>query len=243
MFAGLRRRYYAAQYNPGLLGLLINPFYLARRGLWRALAGYSQHLDGPLLDVGCGSKPYRGLFPVERYVGLDIDSETARARGVADAFYDGGRFPFEDAAFRSVLCNQVLEHVFHPEQFVQEIRRVLQPGGTLLLTVPFVWDEHEQPYDFARYSSFGLRAMLERNGFQVLEQDKLLADFSVLVQLAIAYFFKVARSRSRLLALLLTPVFFAPLSLLGLVLGKLLPGNPDLFLDQLVLARVLPPGG
>ena len=114
---------------------------------------------------------------------------------------------------------------------------MLQPGGKLLLTIPFVWDEHEQPHDFARYSSFGLRALLERNGLRVLEQRKLLDDFSVLVQLAIAYFFKVSRSRSRLLNLVVCVVFFAPLSLLGLLLGRLLPRNPDLFLDQLVIAE------
>jgi len=237
MIERLRQAYYRQQYHPGLAGLFINPFFLARRSLWKAIAQSGGQLPGPLLDVGCGSKPYRGLFPVEPYVGLDIDSETARLRGVADAFYDGTRFPFQDAQYQSVLCNQVLEHVFQPDAFVQEIRRVLQPGGKLLLTIPFVWDEHEQPYDFARYSSFGLRALLERNGFRVLEQRKLLDDSSVLVQLAIAYFFKVSRSRSRLVNLAVCVVFFAPLSLLGLLLGRILPRNPDLFLDQLVLAE------
>src|SRR3546814_6951319 len=53
----------------------------------------------------------------------------------------------------------------------------------LLLTVPFVWDEHEQPYDYARYSTFGLKSLLERNGFNVLTQKKLLADSSILFQL------------------------------------------------------------
>jgi hypothetical protein len=71
----------------------------------------------------------------------------------------------------------------------------------------------------------------------VLQQHKLLDNFSVLVQLAIAYFFKVSRSRSRVLNLLVGAVFFAPLTVLGLVLGALLPRNPDLFLDQLVLAE------
>lgn len=233
----LKQAYYRAQYRPGLLGLFINPFYLARRGLWRAISAAGSRLQGPLLDVGCGSKPYRDLFQVDRYVGLDIDSETARNRGVADVFYDGNRFPFADAEFQSVLCNQVLEHVFGPEEFLREIARVLKPGGKLLLTVPFVWDEHEQPFDYARYSSFGLRALLTRTGLRVIEQHKLLDDFSVLVQLSIAYFFKVMHSRSRLVNLLVTLVFFAPLTMMGLLLGRLLPTNPDLFLDQLVLAE------
>lgn len=237
MIEALKRLYYRSQYKPSILGVFINPFFLARQALWKAIAASAGQLQGPLLDVGCGSKPYQGLFPVPRYVGLDIDSETARKRGVADAFYDGTRFPFGDGEFQSVLCNQVLEHVFQPEPFLREIRRVLKPGGRLLLTVPFVWDEHEQPHDFARYSSFGLHALLERNGFRVLEQRKLLDDFSAIVQLAIAYFYKVSHSRSRLLNLLGCVLFLSPLSLLGLLLGKVLPRNPDLYLDQLVIAE------
>ena len=75
-----------------------------------------------------------------------------------------------------MLCNQVLEHVFNPQEFLGELGRVLARGGRLLLTVPFVWDEHEQPFDYARYSSFGLKALLEQHGFRVLQHRKLLAE-------------------------------------------------------------------
>ena len=237
MIAALRRYYRHQLFNPSLLGAFINPFFLARRSLWRAIAATSGSLSGALLDVGCGTKPYRELFRVSRYVGLDIDSEATRARAIADALYDGNRFPFDDRSFESVLCNQVLEHVFNPDQFLGEIRRVLVPGGKLLLTIPFVWDEHEQPYDYARYSTFGLRALLERQGFRIIDQRKLLPDFSIIFQLVNAYLYKVTHSRSLVLNLLSTAVLLAPFSLIGLVLGALLPKNPDLFLDQLVLAE------
>ncbi len=237
MIGALRRRYYSEQYNPGLLGLFINPYFLARRSLWRAIASTGGRLQGPVLDVGCGSKPYRALFKVASYVGLDIDSDLARRRGVADKLYDGNRFPFADGEFQGVLCNQVLEHVFQPDAFLEEIRRVLGPGGRLLLTVPFVWDEHEQPFDFARYTSFGLQALLVRHGFKVLEQRKLLSDFSVLAQLTIAYLFKVSRTRIPAVNLLLAVLLFAPISVAGLVLAAVLPNNPDLYLDQLVVAE------
>jgi SAM-dependent methyltransferase len=235
--AGLRQWLREAQFRPGPGGLFVNPFHLARRSLWRAMEQAAPVLRGPLLDVGCGTMPYRSLFHVDRYVGLEIDSPEARARGIAQAFYDGRRFPFADDEFRSVLCNQVLEHVFNPEVFLGEIRRVLQPGGRLLLTVPFVWDEHEQPCDYARYSSFGLKALLERNGFVVEQQRKLLDDFSLVLQLVNAYLFKVLRTRSPVANLALTALLMAPVTVLGLILGALLPRNGDLFLDQLVVAR------
>ena len=194
-------------------------------------------MNGRLLDVGCGSKPYRELFATQVYVGLELDNEPARSRGIADAFYDGRSFPFLDEHFESVLCNQVLEHVFNADEFIEEIRRVLMPGGKLLLTVPFVWDEHEQPHDFARYSSFGLRHLLERHGFRIVRHMKLLADASVIFQLLNAYLFKVTRTGSAPLDLLITAIILAPLSWLGLLVGALLPKNEDLFLDQLVVAE------
>src|SRR3546814_4577495 len=82
----------------------------------------------------------------------------------------------------------------------------------LLLTVPFVWDEHEQPYDYARYSTFGLKSLLERNGFNVLTQKKLLADSSILFQLINAYMFKVFHTRSALVNRLTVPLLIAPVS-------------------------------
>ena len=240
MKAWLVALYRTQQFDPGLLGLLINPFFLARRRLHQAVAVMAQDVSGRLLDVGCGRKPYENLFAVQSYVGLDIDSDTTRRLGTADVLYPGGRFPFDDGSFDVVLCNQVLEHVFEPEAFLGEIRRVLAPEGRLLLTVPFIWDEHEQPWDYARYTSFGLKALLERHGLKVLRQEKLLDDPSVLFQLANAYLFKVTRTRQPLINLLFACTLMAPLSAMGWIAGKLLPRNPDMFLDQIVLAQSAP---
>jgi SAM-dependent methyltransferase len=238
MKAALIAWYRTRQFDPRVVGLLINPFFLARRRLHKAIAERSVELHGRrLLDVGCGTKPYRKLFDVTEYLGLDIDSEITRRRGIADVLYDGGKFPFADARFEAVLCNQVLEHVFNPDEFVSELARVLAPGGRLLLTVPFIWDEHEQPWDYARYTSFGLRHILERHGLRVLRHDKLLDDLSALAQLFNAYLFKILSARSPRIALAVTPLVMAPVSLLGLLAGWLFPRNPDLFLDHVVVAE------
>jgi SAM-dependent methyltransferase len=237
MIRRLLRAWRAQAFNPSLLGAFVNPFFLARRGLWAEMVELGAHARGRLLDVGCGTQPYRVLFDVPEYIGLEIDSPEARERGVADAFYDGDQFPFNDEHFDTVVCNQVLEHVFNPDRFIAETCRVLKPGGRLLLTVPFVWDEHEQPYDFARYSSFGLRSLLERNGFSVIAHHKLLPDVSVIFQLLNAYLYKVLLSRRPLVNKLITAIVMAPISLIGLALGKVLPRNEDLFLDQGVVAE------
>lgn len=230
--AWLRRQ----QYDPGPLGPLVNPFFLARRSLALAMTRFAPRLEPDVLDVGCGSQPYRRLLGHGRYVGLEVDSPIARARGVADLYYTGPSFPIRSGEFRAVVCSQVLEHVFNPDDFVAELHRVLAPRGQLLLTVPFVWDEHEQPWDYARYSSFGLRALLERHGFRVLEQEKLVADASLIFQLINAYIYKLVAPAPRGVRWSFTLVAMAPISYLGLLAALVLPRNPDMFLDQIVLA-------
>ncbi len=222
---------------PGWAAPFVNPFYFARRGLLAGLREFWPQLTGDVLDVGCGRQPYREFIPAARYVGLEVDTPRTRASFSADAYYDGRTLPFPDASFDAVLCSQVFEHVFAPAEFLAEIRRVLRPGGRLLLTVPFVWDEHEQPHDFARYSSFGLRALLEQAGFAVAAQRKSTADSRVLFQLVNAYLYKTTRTSSRGLDWLAMLALMAPVNLLGLAVGWLLPANPDLYLDNIVLAR------
>lgn len=237
MLDELRSYYRRQMFFPGLLAVFFNPFYFARKNLALAISESSSNIHGNLLDVGCGTKPYRSLFKVESYRGLDIDSPVTRERGVADDLYDGTQFPYQNDTFDSVLCNQVLEHVFNPDIFLTEINRVLKPGGKLLLTVPFVWDEHEQPYDYARYSSFGLSALLEKNGLKIISHRKLAADATILFQLTNAYLFKLSQRWPRLVKLLFTATVMAAVNIFGLVAGKLLPANPDLFLDHVVLAE------
>jgi SAM-dependent methyltransferase len=236
----LRTWWRRQEFNPGALGWLVNPFYFARRGLRQGLQEFFPQLRGELLDVGCGRKPYRALFPATRYVGLEIDTPLARKTFDAEVYYDGRVFPFPDASFDAVFCSQVFEHVFTPAEFLAEIHRVLRPGGCLVLTVPFVWDEHEQPQDFARYSSFGLRAMLQRAGLEPEVMRKSTADSRVLFQLWNAYLYKITRTRNNWINRLVMLVLLAPVNLLGILFGRLLPANPDLYLDNIVLARKAP---
>ena len=233
----LRSRWQKEQFDPGWLGLFVNPFFFARRGLWRELRDLLPRLSGEVVDLGCGRMPYRALVPAARYVGVDLDTPVTRELAAADILYDGRRLPLAAGSFDGALCSQVLEHVFTPEEFLREIARVLRPGGWLVLTVPFVWDEHEQPHDYARYSSFGLRALLERTGFEVVEQRKSVADARAVAQVVSAWLFKATRTRWRALNLVAQLLVIAPVNVLGAGLGALLPGQPDFFLDNVVLAR------
>lgn len=223
-------------FNPGYLGLILNPFYIARKGLYINLSSLGQKITGKTLDVGCGTKPYEKLFNHSTYIGLEFDTGIDSEKKLADYYYDGKVFPFNESEFDSVVTNQVLEHVFNPDEFLSEINRVLKIDGKLLLTVPFVWDEHEQPYDYARYSSFGLTALLERNGFEILDLRKSVNDYSVLVQLFNAYVYKITRQNIFIKNLALILVI-APVTVFGVLISKFLPKNNDLYLDNIVLAK------
>lgn len=191
------------------------------------------------MDVGCGSKPYRDLVNASRYVGLDYDSSLRRQEGFADVYYDGGAFPFTNEEFDGALCSQVLAHVFNPAEFLGEIARIWKPGGHLVLTVPFVWDEHEQPFDCARYSTFGLQAMLQRAGFETIEHRKTLPDIRVFFQLFNAYLFKVTLTSNQRVNQLMALVLMAPVNVGAVVVNWVTSRNPDLYLAHVVVALKL----
>ena len=236
----LSNRYRNAAFSDGLMSLLFNPFFFARKSLLRQIRELGPNLHGKVLDVGCGTKPYEKWIHCESYVGLEYAPGGRPGTSSADFTYDGHTFPFQDQEFDSMITSQVLEHVFNPDEFLSEIARCLKDGGPLLLTVPFVWDEHEQPQDFGRYSSFGLRHLLEKHGFQLLEQRKTCNNITLIMQLLNSYIFKTIRVKPSRLRMILILLLTMPLNLLGSFLNLFLPDNDDLYLDNIVLARKKP---
>jgi SAM-dependent methyltransferase len=230
--------YRRENFAPTWLGIFVNPFYFARRGLYRGIVAQRHRLSGRLLDFGCGRKPYQPLFAVSEYVGLDIEESGHSHRNESiDVYYDGKVIPFGDAHFDSAFSTQVFEHVFNLDDMLGEIHRVLKPGALLLATVPFVWDEHEVPYDFGRYTSFGLTHVLQKAGFEVVEFQKSTNYVETVFQMWNAYVNQVVLPSNKLAKALLTVVFVAPVTLLGIVASALLPASRDFYLDNIVVAR------
>ena len=120
-----------------------------------------------VLDAGAGDSPYKHLFPHTRYVSTDF-CKVGKAYGRQDAISDLSSLPFKEESFDVVLNTQVLEHVQRPEVVLSELYRVLKPGGALYLSVPQGDPEHEIPHDYFRFTSFGMRYLLEKVRFEVL---------------------------------------------------------------------------
>jgi len=131
--------------------------YLSSRALVGALKPACAGLRGCTLDLGCGNSPYRPLLTgISDYVPYDVDKASTGAQVIGSA----ESLPFASAVFDSVLCTQVLEHVSQPGRVIGEAARVLRPGGRLVLSAPQAWRLHEQPYDYFRYTRYGLESLL-----------------------------------------------------------------------------------
>lgn len=128
--------------------------------------GIRNFAKGDFLDLGCGNKPYETLYkPVTKsQIGCDIIQSD---RNRVDVICPVTDLNFNADSFDSILCTQVLEHVFEHDKMMKEIYRVLRPGGNVILTVPFAWELHEEPYDFFRYTKHALRQLFEQHGFQI----------------------------------------------------------------------------
>lgn len=108
-----------------------------------------------ILDLGSKRAPYRQWLRCRRFEALDLLPATG-----PDLVGDAHRLPIRDGAYDAVIATQVLEHCHTPERVVAEIHRVLKPGGVLVVSVPFVYVLHADPWDFWRFTEYALRHVL-----------------------------------------------------------------------------------
>ncbi len=226
-------------FRPGLIAFFLNPFFLGKSAMFINVKKFSRFISGKTLDVGSGSKPYFGLFQeVTTYVGMDIEqSGHKHDLESIDVFYDGVTFPFEENTFDSLVFFEVLEHVFNPDTFFKQIKKVVKPEGYCLVTIPFVWGEHEQPYDFARYSSFGLKHLFEEHGFEIIEHKKYLTDFRLIFLLINSYFYTTFK---KYLPGYMAWGLILPCSIINNILGLIsyiLPKNNDLYFGNIYVLK------
>ncbi|WP_205746156.1 MULTISPECIES: class I SAM-dependent methyltransferase [Dyella] len=130
-------------------------------------------LHGRVIDVGAGESPWRDWLPSSvTYQGIDVGNATefGMSAGHPDVtYYDGRIMPFADASFDSALCIEVLEHTEDPALCLSEIARVLKPGASLLLTVPWSARRHHIPHDYHRFTRERLEIMFGEHGFENVE--------------------------------------------------------------------------
>lgn len=201
--------------------------YSCRRALLdEAIGEWRSSLGGVMLDVG-GRRLLRGRFApptgsVKRWARLNLD-----AAEQPDIVADAQALPVRDKAADSVICLEVLQYVERPERAVAEIARVLLPGGTALISAPFL-HRADTSTDRHRFTEVRLREMVEGAGLRVVQISAQGLFFTTL-----ANFLRqaVARIPLRLLRYPVAAVA-APLSALLLALDRLAAVRSSAFLSS-----------
>ncbi len=132
-----------------------------------------QHARGKLLDLGCGYVPYLEIYSglVEENVCLDWENSFHKSP-FPDLTADlNNPIPLPDESFDTVLVTDVLEHIREPQLLVHEIGRLLRNNGKAIIGVPFLYWLHEEPFDYQRYTRYGLKHLCEQAGLQIVSQE------------------------------------------------------------------------
>lgn len=159
-----------------------------------------------ILDYGCGDKPYEYIFEnhVEKYVGVDIGSNPK-----ADFLINpGDKLNFINEEFDIVLSSQVLEHVEDTDSYLEECNRVLKQNGFLFLSTHGTWQYHASPYDYYRWTALGLKTVIRKHKFEVIDIVPVLGQLAVTSQLRLSFYNSFANMVGAVGKILLLPISF-----------------------------------
>ena len=168
-------------------------FNLVNRDRWVAAQAASLPAGARVLDMGAGSCPYRPLFAHCRYQTQDftgLGDDQLRHGGYGQIYYhcDIASVPVADGEFDAILCTEVLEHVAQPIKVVQEMARILKPGGRLILTAPLGSGIHQEPYHYyGGYTPYWYHEFLGAAGFSRITVEANAGSFRFFAQEAIRF--------------------------------------------------------
>lgn len=157
-----------------------------------------------ILDYGCGVKPYYHIFGshINKYSGVDVGNNPY----ADDLIQPGEALRYGDNTFDIVLSSQVLEHVEDVNQYLMEIKRVLRPGGFVLLSTHGTWQYHASPYDYQRWTSMGLKTLMKKYNFEIKEFVPILGQLAVTSQLRLSFFDSFANMIGAAGKIILAPI-------------------------------------
>jgi len=146
----------------------------SRYRLWKEMESFAASIPkgSMVLDAGSGDAPYKSLFKHVYYQNTDF-LKINKMYEMPTFICDLTNIPVKSNYYDINVFTQVIEHLSDPKQTLSELFRVLKPGGKMFLSGPFFFEEHEQPYDFYRFTQYGLRYLLNTAGFIIERIDWL----------------------------------------------------------------------
>ena len=221
------------------IAILYNPLFLFRSNLFREIKKVSKNFNGEILDLGCGSKPYLKLFnKCDSYIGLDInESGHNHKHSSIDIFYDGKSIPFQDNKFDNAVSFEVVQSVPDIEKTFSELSRVTKKDGLILFTIPFAWEECEQPYDFIRLTEFGIKKLVKDNNLKLFKYKKIGNHFSASMQTLISYIIYQLPKDRRFLKYFFILSLSLPLNIFGIIGSSILPKTYDYYHGSLFILK------
>jgi SAM-dependent methyltransferase len=128
----------------------------------------SKYVNGKTLDFGAGSAKYRQIIKekASEYLAFDMFPGPN-----IDIVGDASNTPFSEDSFDTIISTQLLEHVEKPWLMIREIRRILKKNGICILTAPFLNPYHDDPVDYFRYTTSGIKSLFINENFEIIECD------------------------------------------------------------------------
>lgn len=168
-----------------------------------------------VLDAGAGEARHRKYFQKARYVALDMGYGDAawNYRGL-DIRGDLENIPLRDNSVDCILCMVVLEHTRNPGRVLSEFARVLKPEGTVVMVAPFLWEEHQAPHDYFRFTRYGMRSLFEASTLRLDLLSPMGGFFWVCARRSVALLTFFQGGWRWILFLLLAPFFGLALPLI-----------------------------
>lgn len=187
------------------------------------------------MDFGCGVSLYRAFIHYNKYYRVDYEKIFELDDKTIDEiiFYNGKDIPLSDVTQDGIISTEVFEHAPDLDEIIKEFKRVLKDGGYALISIPFTWGEHNAPYDYQRLTSYGIKYLFEKHGFEVIHLEKTTRTIHTITQLITAEIRNRILSGIPIIRQIINLLFFFPIQLMGLIIGFLIPDKQKVLLSIL----------
>ncbi|MBA2840128.1 SAM-dependent methyltransferase [Methanococcus maripaludis] len=146
---------------------IFSPYFLDEYSIFKKIKKYKKYFNGVVLDIGCRDKPYVMIIPHEKYIGLDLDPLSK-----ADIIADATNIPLNSESIDTIFSTQTIGDIYNIDKFYSEAFRLLKNNGYLIMTSEFICGLHDEPFDYYRFTKYGIKRQLEDSGFEIIHLEE-----------------------------------------------------------------------